>query len=88
MAAAIKARNNGCGRRGRDFSSGWNCVPMKNGCPFSSMISTSPRSGFTPDAMSPRFSRRARNSDWEVRPRVPRPEEIVVEKLLAPRLWI
>src|SRR6185312_5771373 len=39
--APTNARNNGCGRVGRDRSSGWNCPAMKNGWSGSSMISAS-----------------------------------------------
>ena len=30
-AASMKEANNGCGAKGRDFSSGWNCTPMNQG---------------------------------------------------------
>ena len=32
FAACTKARKSGCGRRGRESSSGWYCVATKNGC--------------------------------------------------------
>jgi hypothetical protein len=31
IAAWIKDANRGCGSKGRDFSSGWNCTPMNHG---------------------------------------------------------
>ena len=31
FAAAIKPTNKGCGAKGFDFSSGWNCTPMNHG---------------------------------------------------------
>src|SRR6478609_575703 len=30
-AAAMKLLNRGCGSKGRDLSSGWNCTPMNQG---------------------------------------------------------
>ena len=39
VAAPTNSRNNGCGRVGRDRSSGWNWPAMKNGWSGSSMIS-------------------------------------------------
>jgi hypothetical protein len=30
-AAAINDANSGCGSKGRDFNSGWNCTPMNHG---------------------------------------------------------
>jgi len=30
-AAAMKPANSGCGSKGRDFSSGWNCTPTNHG---------------------------------------------------------
>ena len=30
-AAPMKEANSGCGSKGRDFSSGWNCTPMNQG---------------------------------------------------------
>ena len=40
-AAAMKPANSGCGRVGRDCSSGWNWQPMNHGWSGSSTISTS-----------------------------------------------
>ena len=53
----MNALNTGCGASGRDFSSGWNCVPMKNGCTLrgNSMISISRRSGENPENTKPCF---------------------------------
>ena len=31
FAAAMKLANSGCGSKGLDFSSGWNCTPMNHG---------------------------------------------------------
>ena len=53
FAAPTNSRNNGCGRVGRDRSSGWNCPAMKNGWSGSSMISTSRPSGDRPENTSP-----------------------------------
>ena len=47
-AAAMKLANRGCGSKGRDFSSGWNCTPMNQGWSGSSMISGSRPSGDMP----------------------------------------
>ena len=30
-AAPMKDLNSGCGSKGRDFNSGWNCTPMNHG---------------------------------------------------------
>ena len=51
--AATNAANSGCGRVGRDFSSGWNCAAMNKGCSGSSMISTRPPSGDVPENQRP-----------------------------------
>ena len=45
---AMKLANSGCGSKGRDFSSGWNCTPMNQGWSGSSMISGSRPSGDRP----------------------------------------
>jgi hypothetical protein len=37
-AAPMKDENSGCGAKGRDFSSGWNCTPMNAGWSLGSMI--------------------------------------------------
>ena len=44
----MKLANSGCGSKGRDFSSGWNCTPMNQGWSGSSMISGSRPSGDRP----------------------------------------
>ena len=49
----ISSRNNGCGRSGRLLNSGWACVPTQNGCPGSSMNSTSRLSGEVPEHQRP-----------------------------------
>ena len=52
-AAAISSRNSGCGRSGRLLNSGCACVPTQNGCPGSSMNSTSCPSGDVPEHHEP-----------------------------------
>src|SRR4051812_37545831 len=47
-AAAMKPAKSGCGRVGRDWSSGWNWQPMNHGWFVSSTISTSCPSGDRP----------------------------------------
>src|SRR5262249_60427535 len=44
-AASMNEANSGCGRVGRDLSSGWNWQPRNQGWVGSSMISTNPPSG-------------------------------------------
>src|SRR5690606_35945440 len=48
FAARTNAANSGCGRIGRDFSSGWNWQPRNQGWSGISMISTRLPSGETP----------------------------------------
>ncbi len=45
--------NSGCGACGRDLNSGWNWQPTKYGWSGSSIISTSRRSGETPEITMP-----------------------------------
>src|SRR4051812_21666876 len=52
-AAAMKPANSGCGRVGRDFSSGWNWQPMNQAWSGSSITSTNPPSGDCPESRSP-----------------------------------
>ena len=49
--ASTNARNGGDGLPGRDFISGWNCDPKKNGCSGISHISI--RSPFVPEKIMP-----------------------------------
>ena len=44
----MKLANSGCGSKGRDFSSGWNCTPMNQGWSASSTVSGSRPSGDMP----------------------------------------
>ncbi len=59
-AAATKPANSGCGRVGRDWSSGWNWQPMNHGCCASSTISTSEPSGDSPLSFIPPATKRSR----------------------------
>src|SRR5690554_3633170 len=52
-AAAMKDLNSGCGSKGRDFSSGWNCTPMNQGWSVRSTISGNSPSGDSPENSSP-----------------------------------
>src|SRR6185295_8373282 len=52
-AARMNPANSGCGANGRDFSSGWNWQPTKNGWSASSIISTRLSSGLCPENTSP-----------------------------------
>ena len=52
-AAPMKEANSGCGSKGRDLSSGWNCTPMNQGWSGSSMISGSSPSGDMPEKRKP-----------------------------------
>ncbi len=61
-AAAMKLANSGCGRVGRDFSSGWNWQPTNHGCSGSSIISTSEPSGERPRQAHARARRTGRGS--------------------------
>ena len=47
-AAAMKEANSGCGSKGRDFSSGWNCTPMNQGWSAYSIVSGRRPSGDMP----------------------------------------
>ena len=59
-AAAMKPEKSGCGRVGRDLSSGWNWQPMNHGCYASSTISTSEPSGESPLSFIPPATKRSR----------------------------
>src|SRR3954471_9571384 len=59
-AAATKPANSGCGRVGRDCSSGWNWQPMNHGCDGSSTTSTSWPSGESPLSRIPCCTNRSR----------------------------
>src|SRR5215216_7538397 len=48
-AAPTKLWNSGCGSKGRDFSSGWNCTPMNHGWSSYSTISGRSPSGERPE---------------------------------------
>src|SRR4029077_20047070 len=52
-AASTKDANNGCGSKGRDFSSGWNCTPMNHGWSSYSTISGKIPSGDSPEKRRP-----------------------------------
>src|SRR5690554_489868 len=56
-AARTKEVKSGCGSKGLDFSSGWNCTPMNQGCSGSSTISGSSPSGDMPEKRSPTCSK-------------------------------
>ena len=47
-AAPMKEAKSGCGSKGRDFSSGWNCTPMNQGWSGISTISGRSPSGDRP----------------------------------------
>jgi acrylyl-CoA reductase (NADPH) len=53
FAARMKSRNSGCGSKGFDFSSGWNCTPMNQGWSFTSTISGRRPSGDMPEKHQP-----------------------------------
>ena len=53
--------NNGCTRKGLDFSSGCACVPTKNFFPGASTNSTNFPSGEVPETTTPPFSISLRN---------------------------
>src|SRR5690606_21315733 len=55
-AASMKLANSGCGSKGLDLSSGWNCTPMNQGWSVRSTISGSRPSGETPENRRPFFS--------------------------------
>ena len=48
----MKEANSGCGSKGRDFSSGWNCTPMNQGWSGISTISGNSPSGDKPEKPS------------------------------------
>jgi Protein of unknown function (DUF1214) len=48
-AAPMKEAKSGCGSKGRDFSSGWNCTPMNQGWSGISTISGNSPSGESPE---------------------------------------
>ena len=58
-AAPTNEANSGCGSNGRDFSSGWNCTPMNQGCSGYSTISGNSPSGDMPEKRMPLSSSRA-----------------------------
>ena len=55
-AASMKLANSGCGSKGLDFSSGWNCTPMNQGWSVHSTISGSRPSGDMPENVIPTSS--------------------------------
>src|SRR6516225_6307715 len=57
-AAPTKEANSGCGSKGRDFSSGWNCTPTNQGWSSYSIISGNSPSGDIPEKRMPRCSSR------------------------------
>src|SRR5262249_60299536 len=52
-AAPTKEANSGCGSKGRDFSSGWNCTPTKQGRSSYSTISGNNPAGDLPGKPMP-----------------------------------
>ena len=56
IAALMNEANSGCGWKGFDFSSGWNCTPTNQGWSRNSTISGSTPSGDIPEKISPAFS--------------------------------
>src|ERR1700693_1051720 len=58
-AAWMNDANKGCGSKGRDFSSGWNCTPMNQGWSSYSTISGNTPSGDIPENFKPCCSSRS-----------------------------